>query len=43
LADVLGKCVHDLSYQEFNRLADDPALASVRSHPLIKFLLPANP
>jgi len=40
---VLGKCVHDLSYQEYNRLGYDPALATLRTHPLIQPLLPANP
>jgi len=42
LALVLGKCVHDLSYQEYNRLAFDPALDALRTHPQIAPLLQSS-
>jgi tetratricopeptide (TPR) repeat protein len=39
LAAALDKGFHDLLYPEHNRLADDPALAPILSHPRVRDLL----
>lgn len=39
LSEVLGKCVNDLNYQEYNRIPYDPAIAAIRQHPSIQPLL----
>ena len=40
LAEALGKCFHDLNYQEHNRIADDPALAPLHQHARFRELVP---
>jgi tetratricopeptide (TPR) repeat protein/tRNA A-37 threonylcarbamoyl transferase component Bud32 len=39
LAEALDRGFGDLIYPEHNRMADDPALASVRQHPRVRALL----
>jgi serine/threonine protein kinase/predicted Zn-dependent protease len=39
LAETLDKGFHDLLYPEHNRMADDPALASIRQLPQVRNLL----
>lgn len=39
LQQATGPCFHDLQYPEHNRLAWDPALATLRQHPAVQELL----
>jgi tetratricopeptide (TPR) repeat protein len=43
LREALERGFHDLNYQEFNRLVEDPALASIRDDATVKNLLPPLP
>jgi eukaryotic-like serine/threonine-protein kinase len=40
LVEALTKGFHDLNYQEYNRAADDPALAGIVADPRVRELLP---